>query len=242
LEFEFYDLQMDFNILDLIFPVSHKKIDLNEVASFGKKPIIECVDAIWCGFDYKNEYVLDTIHRIKNGGEYSLAKDLTEKLYSQITNFYKKVKNQNTLESVDLRLMFESIFDNGTRTIISFVPSDENRVLRRGFHLPQIIAEEIFEIFGDQAKEACSNKKMDFLPTTIKTIATEAQSDLDREGRLSNNKGSFEVINQVQIGEYDSIILIDDICTTTATICECAKTIKEIFPKITIYGLAVASN
>jgi predicted amidophosphoribosyltransferase len=240
--FQFVIYNMGFNILDVVFPQAAKDFDQSSTFSFGKKPILDQIDAIWCGFDYQNEFIRDTIHRIKNGGEFSLTQDLSLRLYNQLISFYKKIKNQNSLESVDLRIMFESIFDNTSRTLISYIPSDKDRVLRRGFHLPQLLAEEIFEIFGDHVREASTSKVLDYFPVLIKSSATASQSELGREERIENNRGKFAVINTDQLKSFDNIVLIDDICTTTSTLSECGKVIKSSFPKMQVFGLAVASN
>ena len=60
-----------------------------------------------------------------------------------------------------------------------------------------------------------------------KKVHTESQVSIkDKEGRLTNLAGSFEVKNPEAVRDKN-IILIDDVCTTGATIKEARKTLKE---------------
>jgi len=57
---------------------------------------------------------------------------------------------------------------------------------------------------------------------------TIPQAELERHERLTNLKGAFEACLRLD-GELlnKKFILIDDICTTRATLSECAKVLKE---------------
>jgi predicted amidophosphoribosyltransferase len=55
---------------------------------------------------------------------------------------------------------------------------------------------------------------------------------IEREGNLNN---SFQLIKNKNLKWNETIILIDDITTTWSTLNEISKTIKKIYPKISIW-------
>lgn len=67
---------------------------------------------------------------------------------------------------------------------------------------------------------------------------TKSQSELDRQKRLENVKGSFIVVDKNAFLDKN-VILVDDVYTTGATINECAKTLKNAGVN-KVYFLALA--
>jgi competence protein ComFC len=75
-----------------------------------------------------------------------------------------------------------------------------------------------------------------------KTKHTISQTKLSRQQRLVNMTGSFGVNNTESISLYQTIIIVDDIVTTGATINEIALTIKKHNPQAHIRGLVVGRH
>ena len=64
----------------------------------------------------------------------------------------------------------------------------------------------------------------------IKTKNIIEQSKLNKEDRIQNIQGVYELKNQ-QLIENKKILLIDDIYTTGSTVNECSKILKQANPK-----------
>lgn len=117
---------------------------------------------------------------------------------------------------------------------ITFVPGDRERRQLRGFHLPQLLAQRISE-----------HLKVPCLPTLFKPRHTPFQASLDRQGRISNPSDAFLPLPSFQKQPKDSggtVWLVDDVCTTGATLHFAAQQIKNIMPTSRIYGLVMASG
>ncbi|MBU0626105.1 hypothetical protein KKG31_08195 [Patescibacteria group bacterium] len=65
---------------------------------------------------------------------------------------------------------------------------------------------------------------------------------MDRNRRLINLQNAFNVKENNNITGNETIFIVDDVTTTGATINELARKIKEIYPKIQIWGLVLARN
>lgn len=95
---------------------------------------------------------------------------------------------------------------------ISFVPAIGKHQRKRGYNQAQLLA------------KAISSKCSIPLVTTLARIEHVDQIGLNRSQRLDTIKNNF-----IPIGSYSdkSILLVDDVVTTGATLNECAKTLKE---------------
>ncbi|MCK6462385.1 MAG: ComF family protein [Candidatus Pacebacteria bacterium] len=97
--------------------------------------------------------------------------------------------------------------------IVIPVPLSGRRSRQRGFNQAELIARRL-----------SSNVLTNAL---YKTVHTDSQVNVkDREKRLNNVKGSFAVKN-AELIKGKEIILVDDICTTGATLKEAKKVLKE---------------
>ena len=94
------------------------------------------------------------------------------------------------------------------------IPLHKKRLNWRGFNQSEILARKIAGIYGLEAKNIL-----------IRNKNRKPQADIeDRESRMNNVTGSFECPEAL---DGRSIILVDDICTTGATLNECAKALIE---------------
>ena len=96
------------------------------------------------------------------------------------------------------------------------IPLHKKRLNWRGFNQSEILAEKIYGFYGLQVGN---------ILTRNKNIKPQADIE-DRENRMNNIKDSFACsanINGRPACVGRNIILVDDICTTGATLNECAK-------------------
>jgi predicted amidophosphoribosyltransferase len=234
------------HIIDLIYPIEIPNFEDSHGFSFTKDIKGLSVDNIWVANSLDNEEIKESIIRIKDGGEFALTEYLTAKFVEQIISFGLNTasrKDFEELESQSLFEMFSCLFDPNAETLLTFVPPDPARLTKRGFHLPELIAKELQKELNHKAN---GKKVYDLQSIFVKSKKTQRQTGLDREQRFVNLKGKIELTKNVTINislnSNLSIFIIDDVCTTGATINECALQIKAQFPNIKVYGLAVASN
>lgn len=68
---------------------------------------------------------------------------------------------------------------------------------------------------------------------------TQSQTKLSRKDRIKNMQWSFALLESKSRQKYTTIIIVDDITTTGATINEIAKIIDHHTPKKQLWGLVV---
>ena len=127
-------------------------------------------------------------------------------LYKTIVNFLLKNKK-----------MFEII---KTYDTIVPVPISKKRKRTRGYNQSYLIAKDIASIVGIKLENRVLFK--------IKNIIE--QSKLNKEDRLENIKGVYEIRNIKRIMNK-KILLFDDIYTTGSTANECCRILKKAYPK-----------
>ena len=73
---------------------------------------------------------------------------------------------------------------------------------------------------------------------SLKTKNIVEQSKLNKEDRIKNIHGVYELINKEKLFDK-KILLVDDIYTTGSTVSECAKELKKARPReIGVFTLA----
>jgi len=115
-------------------------------------------------------------------------------------------------------LMYERFLDCYSGENIDFiakVPSDKIRILKKGADHAGLLCEEFSKISGIPFYENC----------LIKTRKTTNQSSLSYIERQTNLKDSIRARETEKI-KNKVCLLIDDVCTTCASIKECAKELK----------------
>ncbi|MCI8806249.1 MAG: ComF family protein [Clostridiales bacterium] len=110
------------------------------------------------------------------------------------------------------------------------VPIHWRREQKRGFNQAEIMAKEISKTLGIPMYS-------DFL---IRIKNTKPQFGLNKEGRIKNVEGAFEVIKPKKFLGKD-VLIIDDIYTTGSTINECLKVIKNCGAR-NLYYFTLAST
>ncbi|MDD3887998.1 MAG: phosphoribosyltransferase family protein [Patescibacteria group bacterium] len=158
---------------------------------------------------YENDLLQKTIHTLKYKYIEELAKPLGNILIS------------------GLRMtLFKDKIDNDY--IILPIPLHKKKFRERGFNQAELLGLEVAKYF----KLACLNNVI------IRIKNTKSQMSLNPIYRRKNIKGAF-VCNKPEFIKDKKIILVDDVCTTSSTLEECAKAIYDYGPR-EIWGLVLA--
>ena len=135
-------------------------------------------------------------------------------LYKTFVNFL--LKNENFFEKIKK-------YD----TIVP-VPISKKRKKKRGYNQSELLAKEI----AYNANLVLEKESL----YKIKDIVE--QSKLNKENRLKNIQGVYELVNKEKLNKK-KILLIDDIYTTGSTVNECSKVLRNAKPnKIGVLTLA----
>ena len=96
------------------------------------------------------------------------------------------------------------------------VPIYKSRQRRRGFNQAEVLAKHLGKICG-----------IPVLNALVRIKNTESQTKLTREQRKENILSAFALAKGVENKiKKEALILIDDVCTTSATLEECARVLK----------------
>lgn len=115
---------------------------------------------------------------------------------------------------------------------ISFVPSHRYRkYFQKGYNQSELIARALAEQLELPIWEGFRKKR-----------ATVSQLKLKRKERLKNLDSAFELRNISSLSSGTTVVLIDDVTTTGATLNELAKTLKSKRPDIKVWGLVLARH
>jgi len=156
---------------------------------------VECPD---CANFELNFSRLVSLFSYSNYGEFVLRKIKFEGKLFVLEAFTYEI--QEVVSSID--------FD-----IIVPVPSYISRFVKRGYNPALSIASLFSKI---------SSKPVVFALEKIKN--TPSQLDIPKEERLSNPRGAFSVVRNV---EGKKILLVDDVATTCSTLSECSRVLRE---------------
>lgn len=181
------------------------------------KTCIRCqdwyIDRLFVVSDYKNKVLEKIIKALK----YRFVVDLTESirpLVKRYIYFLAKEKHFNILADKP--------------TIIP-IPLHYRRLNWRGFNQAEIIAEIISEITSLRTENTI----------LIRSSTSRPQAEIDKKSeRLKNMDNQFKVFTDEKV-RGKTLLLIDDICTTGATLNECARVLKKAGAKKVI-GFVVA--
>jgi len=117
---------------------------------------------------------------------------------------------------------------NDADTILTFVPLYPSRKRWRGFNQAEKIARGISRHFRVPCQKLLERKKQ-----------THSQMGLPRSKRLKNVQGVFSCKKHLEIEPQHSVIIVDDVMTSGATLEVCAEALRQCGVE-TIYGLVCA--
>lgn len=142
-----------------------------------------------------------------------------------------KYGQKKSLHRVLAALLVEHLRQHGSDLKVDFiipVPLHWKRLRSRGFNQAELLARII-----------SLNLNLPLLTGNLRrTRFTTPQIELPKEQRLTNLKGAFKVRQREEI-EGRSLLLIDDVFTTGATMNECSRTLVEA-GAAKVYCLALA--
>lgn len=115
----------------------------------------------------------------------------------------------------------------GTERVITAIPLYAKRLRYRGFNQAELLAREV----------AC-NLQLPYEDLLIRNRNTLQQAKLSRGKRLQNLLGAFTCISKANLQDK-TIILVDDVASTGATISEAAKVLRTAGAK-EVWGLVIA--
>jgi ComF family protein len=131
-----------------------------------------------------------------------------------------KYKQNEELGSFLGRMMGNSIKSSGRFTEIDFVipiPLHVKKQQKRGFNQASVLARAIGKVLNVPVIENAITKQQD----------SGSQTKKNRIERWQNVEGKYEIVNK-GILKGKSILLVDDVITTGATIESCGKTLLSI--------------
>lgn len=171
------------------------------------------IDQLLVVTDYKNQTLIKLIKLFK----YRFIRELGSPLFLLIKKYLlqlAKIKKINFLEE---------------NPIVLSVPLSHRRLNWRGFNQSDILACLLADNFHLDKAEGI----------ILRTGKSKPQAEIKEKGeRLDNLRGLFKIIMADKLVGRN-ILLIDDVCTTGATLNECARVLKENGAK-KITGLVIA--
>lgn len=188
-------------------------LDKLEPASCGQLP--ENTFAI---YSYADPYVRNLIRTLKYRRAFSLTKPIAKATFDRI------------LEEIHDAGVFGGKNADEKFALVP-VPSDPQRLQRRGFNQSEELARAIMEVGGASmfSLESSALKKKS---------STESQTKLKNKALRENNLvGKFEA--QGSIVKNRVCIIVDDVITTGATTKDCARALREAGAK-SVFILAIA--
>lgn len=118
------------------------------------------------------------------------------------------------------------------RLCITYVPMHPHKIThQRGYNQAEKLASALSHILH-----------IPYLALCGKVYQTQAQSSLTRHARQQNTRDIYVPIAGLSLEHYSTVLLIDDVCTTGATLDACAICIKKTYPHLAIWGLTIARN
>lgn len=217
-------LKIQEQILNLIYPQTCGICGKLAPKSLCKKCEIELkkqsdINIINQGEEIEDKYFNELMYIFKYEGQ----------IRKLILDYKFNGKSYIYLTFVNFLLKNKKIFENikNYDTIIP-VPISKKRLKARGYNQSLLIARKIAKQTNLELVNNC----------LIKTKNIIEQSKLNREDRMQNIQGVYELKNK-QLILNKKVLLIDDIYTTGSTVNECSKILRQGKPnKIGILVLA----
>ncbi len=112
-------------------------------------------------------------------------------------------------------------------TLVVPVPLSPERLRERGYNQAALLARVLADRWGYRFRPGA----------LIRVRSTHSQVGLNRADRQRNVHGAFAAQRRVTVGR--SVLLVDDTCTTGATLHDCARALKAA-GAVAVHGLAIA--
>lgn len=193
------------------------------------------LDGLWVATEYEYKIVSAAIHKFK----FNFIKDISFPLseiavksileVDEFDDFQDLILANFSQESGEEKIYTEKTKNKKAETIIIPVPLHKRRFNWRGFNQALLLSQDLAVKFNLAIEDGLLIRKKNTKPQTkIKSL----------EERKQNIKGAF-FCSQNDLLKNKNVIIIDDVCTTLATLNECALELKKAGAK-NIWGLVVA--
>jgi ComF family protein len=220
-------------VLDIIFPkiclgcgklIGKGDFDYVCKKCFGKVSVKNSFECIGCKRQTRLGLTCVLCQKENPIGQLLIAAELSDFLVEKMLKVYKYKFVYNMAVPLSViakkcirKLLSRSFNVFGDSPLIIPVPLHIRRLNWRGFNQAELLAKNIADTYH--------------MPydgnILIKIVNSKHQANIrPKEERIDNVKGSFAVIESETV-KNRTIILVDDICTTGATLNECAKILKE---------------
>lgn len=178
------------------------------------------IDGIFTVADWSDPLLREIIYLYK----YSFIKELAFPLSKLMIDFWQT--NQLTDYLTNQPIDYPT-----NQLILVPVPLFKRRLIWRGFNQSEILAGILGKKFEIETKEILERERATLPQMEIK----------DKKTRQKNVYNAFKIKPEfLKLNmENKTIILVDDVSTTGATLIECAKALKDLKPE-RIFGLVIA--
>jgi len=172
----------------------------------GGKTCFNCKDAnsidqLLILSDYKNPLVVKIIKLLK----YRFIKEALEPISVVIKKYVYWLSRERKINVIE------------EDPVITFVPLGTRRLNWRGFNQAELIAGSLANILQRDV----------WAGILVQTKRTKPQAEVkERAERLNKLHGIFKITNSLLVCGR-TVIVVDDVCTTGATLNECARILKE---------------
>lgn len=208
------------------------------------------LDGLWVAAEYKHKAVSEAIHKFK----FNFIKDISFPLSliliksvleaEEYGDFQDIILANFSQESFEEEIYTEKEKNKKAETIIIPVPLHKKRYNWRGFNQASLLSEGLAGKFKLEIRDSFLIRKKNTKPQTkIKSGKERKENIKGAFGFKINNKNkncqARKIVESNINLKNKNIILIDDVCTTSATLDECAKELKKSGAKA-VWGLVVA--
>ena len=172
------------------------------------------IDQLLAIYDYRDKSIIRAIKTLK----YRFVADIAQNLAFSIRKYVSWLNSEKKFNIID------------ENPVIIPLPLYYRRLNWRGFNQAELIANSL-------AVSVQSDIKPNLL---IRVAASKPQAEIEeREERLKNlRKDTFKIRGEDEI-KNKTIVLVDDVCTTGATLNECARVLKEA-GAVKVIGFVIA--
>jgi len=173
-------------------------------------------------YDTSYKYLLKTYYTYR-------PSPLLKKIIHQFKFSYKEILVH--LLGADMLNLFNHYFNQEDIVLVP-VPLYWKRKFQRGYNQSELLCKYISK-----------KTNAEWCNLLIRTKNTTCQSTLNRQERMINVRNAFEINKKYlnRIKTHQTIVIIDDITTTGATIENCAKTLQK-HGFIDIYGVTISKG
>ncbi len=208
------------HLLDFIFPRQCLVCKVGGGYFCGRcRPLLRLAAApddlnVMAGFDYDDPAIKKAIWKLKYSGLTSLASELAELLSERLAEDIADLKH----------------FSGREKIVVTPIPLSAKRRRERGYNQSALLAKALAKKWPDT---------LEYSEILEKIRETPPQASLkNRAARLDNLRGAFK-LRPGAVVTGRTIIVIDDVVTTGATLAEARRALKESRAEV-ILGAALA--